>query len=70
MVALTKEGARLELARDRLASLDKGGIETLGDAFLDFHLREKDGILEPIRDARPPKGDASAHCRFAIGFGV
>ena len=49
----------MEFARDTLASRDKGGMETEGEAFLDRHLRENDGILDPIFDARPLNGEAS-----------
>ena len=66
--ALTMDGALVEFARDTLGSRDRGGIETFGDAFLDRHLRENDGILEAALDAKPLSGDGSGRCRFALGL--
>ena len=57
MFILANDGARVELARDTLASRETGGMETFGDAFLDRHLREND---DPILDAKPPSGEVSA----------
>ena len=62
------ERALVELARDTLASRDRGGIETEGEGFRDRHLREKEGMREPTFDARPLKGEASPRWRFAMGL--
>lgn len=72
------EGARLrvvrtELARDKLSSWDRSGTEALGDAFLDRHFRDKDGILDPKREVRPSmglRGALSARRLLARGFGA
>lgn len=66
--ALAMDGALVEFARDTLGSRDKGGMETVGDAFRDRHLREKDGIRDAALDARPLSGDGSGRCRFARGL--
>ena len=61
---LAKEGARVELALERLASRDGPGTEIIGDAFLAFHLRENEGLIAPILAAMPFNGEASERCRL------
>ena len=62
--ALAKDGARVELALERLASREGPGMATVGDAFLTFHFREKEGLMAPILAAMPLNGDASDRCRL------
>ena len=72
------EGARLrvvrtELARDKLGSWDRSGMEAVGEAFLDRHFRVRDGILDPKREVRPSiglRGALSARRLLARGFGA
>ena len=65
---LEMDRARVDGARDTLASRDNGGMETDGEGFLDRHLRENEGIRDPILDASPLSGEASARCRLALGL--
>lgn len=60
-VALVKEGARDESAT--LEARERGRAEVVGVALRDFHLRDSDGMREPMRDASEPR--VSARCRFA-----
>ena len=54
----------MEFALERLASRDGPGTAMVGDAFLDFHLRDKEGLMAPILAAMPLKGEASERCRL------
>ncbi len=63
-VTLEIDGARVELALDRLGSRDRPGMVMIGDGFLDFHFRESEGLIAPILAAIPFKGDVSERCRL------
>ncbi len=64
------DGARDEFARDKLVSRDEGGIETASDTFLDRHLRDMEGILEPKREASPFNAEPSPRGLLLMGLGA
>ena len=63
-MTLDIDGARVEFALERLGSRDKPGTAMIGDGFLDFHFRDREGLIAPILAAMPVNGDDSERCRF------